>query len=186
MYGAFGRDFATADRRRVMVVAISLRQWQSLAQATEIEEHLPAVEKAFGVDLSLEGDRFMARDALAALIAAWIGRHTLPEISQRFDEFGVCWGPYQTFSQLLADDWRASPENPLFQDIQQPGVGTVRVAGSPLFFDAIPRKSPLPAPRLGEHTEQILVEDLGMTATEIGRLHDAGVVESADARPGLT
>ena len=32
MYGAFGRDFVTADDRRVMVVAISLRQWQSLAQ----------------------------------------------------------------------------------------------------------------------------------------------------------
>ena len=41
MYGAFGRDFVTADDRRVMVVAISLRQWQSLASATEIEPHLP-------------------------------------------------------------------------------------------------------------------------------------------------
>ena len=30
MYGAFGRDFITSDDRRVMVVAISMRQWQSL------------------------------------------------------------------------------------------------------------------------------------------------------------
>src|SRR3546814_14613088 len=30
IYGAFGRDFATADRRRIMVAAISTRQWQAL------------------------------------------------------------------------------------------------------------------------------------------------------------
>ena len=52
LYGAFGRDFPTRDGRRVMVVAISLKQWQSLADATGITEHLPAIEKALGVDLA--------------------------------------------------------------------------------------------------------------------------------------
>ena len=52
MYGAFGRDFPTADGRRVMVVAISLRQWQSLVEAVGIGEHLPAIERAFRVDLT--------------------------------------------------------------------------------------------------------------------------------------
>ena len=32
------------------------------------------------------------------------------------------------------------------------------------------------APKLGEHTEQILAEVLGLGGAEIGRLHDAGVV----------
>ena len=48
MYGAFGTDFATKDGRRVMVVAISLRQWESLTRRTGIEEHLPPIERAFG------------------------------------------------------------------------------------------------------------------------------------------
>ena len=79
MYGAFGRDFPTADDRRVMVVAISLRQWQSLVDAVGIGEHLPAIERAFQVDLTREGDRYRARDALAALIAPWVADRTLPD-----------------------------------------------------------------------------------------------------------
>lgn len=176
MYGAFGRDFATADQRRVMVVAISLRQWRSLVEATEIGDHLEGVERAFDVDLRDEGDRFRARDALAALIGRWISERTLDEVGKRFDELGVCWGTYQTFRQLLDDDWRCSPENPMFSDIEQPGLGTVRVAGSPLTFAGLERETTAPAPLLGQHTDEILGSVLDLSGTEIGRLHDQGLV----------
>jgi 2-methylfumaryl-CoA isomerase len=179
MYGAFGRDFPTADGRRVMVVAISLRQWRSLVEATEIGEHLEGIERAFEVDLSKEGDRFKARDSLAALIAQWITPRTLDEIAARFDALGVCWGPYQTFRQLLDDDWRASTRNPMFADIDQPGIGTVRAAGTPLTFAHLERSRPAPAPLLGQHTDEILGTVLGLSDTELGRLHDDGVVAGA-------
>lgn len=177
MYGAFGRDFPTSDGRRVMVVAISYRQWQSLVEAVEIGEHLPGIEKAFRVDLSKEGDRFRARDALAALIAPWVSERTMSEVASTFDARGVCWGAYQTFGQLLDEDWRVSPHsNAVFSDIDQPGVGTVRAGGTPLSFSMLARDDTRPAPRLGEHTEQILAEDLGMSAAEIAKLRDARVV----------
>jgi 2-methylfumaryl-CoA isomerase len=176
MYGAFGRDFPTADGRRVMVVAISLRQWQSLVDAVEIGEHLPLVERAFHVDLTQEGDRFRARDALAALIAPWVAARTLPEVAEVFDRYGVCWGAYQTFAQLLEEDWRVSDANPVFRDVEQPGLGKLRVGGSPLSFSALAREDPGPAPQLGEHSEQILAEDLGLSSHEIAELRDRGVV----------
>ena len=180
MYGAFGRDFATADQRRVMVVAISLRQWRSLVDATQIGDHLSGVEQAFEVDLRDEGDRFRARDALAALIGRWISERTLEQVGEAFDEFGVCWGTYQTFRQLLEDDWRCSLENPMFSDIDQPGLGQVRAAGSPLAFAGLARGATKPAPQLGEHTDDILEGVLKLTGTEVGRLHDQGVVAGAD------
>jgi 2-methylfumaryl-CoA isomerase len=176
MYGAFGRDFPTADGRRVMVVAISLRQWRSLVDATEIGEHLDGVELAFEVDLSQEGDRFKARDALAALIGRWINVRSLEEIARRFDDHGVCWGAYQTFRQLFENDWRCSPKNPMFADIDQPGIGKVRAAGTPLAFSRLAREDAAPAPLLGQHTDAILGDVLGLTVIEIGRLHDAGLV----------
>jgi 2-methylfumaryl-CoA isomerase len=179
LYGAFGRDFATKDRRRVMVVAISLRQWQSLADATGITPHLPSIEAALGVDLSQEGDRFEARDAIAAYVAPFIARHTLAELREIFDDAGVCWGPYQTFTQLVDEDPRCSTANPMFADIDQPGVGQVLVPGSPLAFSGIGRQTPGPAPSLGQHTEAILAEVLGMSAHDIGALHDKGIVASA-------
>ena len=176
LYGAFGRDLATKDDRRIMVVAISKRQWQSLVEATDIVEHLPAIEKALGVDLSKEGDRWDARDAIASFMAPFIEDHTLEEIAETFDAKGVCWGPYQTFTQLVNEDRRATVNNPMFDKIDQPGVGRILAPGSPLSFSEIDRGQPTVAPRLGEHTDEILLEMLSMTSTEVGKLHDNGVV----------
>lgn len=176
LYGAFGRDFPTKDGRRVMVVAISLKQWQCLVEATGIGDHLPAIEKALGLDLNKEGDRFEARDAIAAFIAPFIARHTLEELRKTFDSHGVCWGPYQTFTQLVNEDPRCSPSNPMFAMVDQPGVGRILVPRSPLSFGAIPRAAPVPAPRLGQHTDEILAEVLGMPGSEIATLHDKRIV----------
>jgi 2-methylfumaryl-CoA isomerase len=43
-------------------------------------------------------------------------------------------------------------------------------------FRASPRQVPRPAPLLGEHTDEILAKELGLSAAEIGALHDSGVV----------
>ncbi len=176
LYGAFGRDFPTSDGRRVMVVAISLKQWQCLAEATGISEHLGAIERALGVDLRKEGDRFGARDAIAAFIAPFIARHGLSELREIFDAHGVCWGPYQTFTQLVNDDPRCSITNPMFAKVDQPGVGRVLVPGSPLAFSEVARQRPVPAPRLGEHTDEVLSQVLGLSSHEIGLMHDKGIV----------
>ncbi len=176
MYGAFGRDFSTADNRRVMVVAISLRQWQSLTEATEIVPHLPAIENALGLDFRLEGDRFQGRDAVASLIAPWVAKRTLAKVAEVFEQRGVCWGPYQTFTQLVEDDWRCSEANPMFKDIDQPGIGMLRVPGTPATFAASARVDPTPAPELGQHTDEILSGELGLSTAEISDLHRTGVV----------
>ncbi|MCP5030062.1 MAG: 2-methylfumaryl-CoA isomerase [Actinomycetia bacterium] len=176
LYGAFGRDFPTADGRRVMVVAISLRQWQNLCDAAEISDHLPAIEQALGVDLTKEGDRFKARDAVSAFIAPFIARNTLEELREIFDGHDVCWGPYQTFTQLVDEDPRCSTDNPMFAMIDQPAIGRVLVPRTPLAYSEIDRNPPAPAPKLGEHTDEVLADVLGMTSHEIGLLHDKGVV----------
>ena len=180
MYGAFGRDFLTKERRRVMVVAISARQWESLIRATQIEEHIPWIEKAFDVDLSQEEGRYEAREALSALLTRWFSRQTLDSVASIFDAHGVCWGPYQTFTELVDYDVRCSEENPMFTDIDQPGIGKLRTPGTPLSFSALEREIPERAPDLGEHTEPVLAEILGLSTTEIGRLVDGQVVACAE------
>ena len=47
---------------------------------------------------------------------------------------------------------------------------------TPLDFSGSPRLPALPAPVLGAHTDEILLDVLGMSEAEVGRLHDAGVV----------
>jgi 2-methylfumaryl-CoA isomerase len=71
---------------------------------------------------------------------------------------------------LVRDDPECSPANPMFATITQPGVGEMLAAGLPLDFSARQRIPAAPAPRLGEHTEQVLHELLGMSQARFGEL----------------
>ena len=176
LYGAFGRDFATKEGKRIMVVGLTPRQWQSLVEATGIHDACIQIEKLLGVNLSDEGDRFASREVIGAVLKPWIISRTLPEVAKIFDAHDVCWGPYQTFTELVETDPRCSSENPMFDLVEQPGIGTYLMPGSPLAFGDFDRTPPRRAPRLGEHTDEVLGDILGLSDAAIGRLHDEGVV----------
>ena len=110
------------------------------------------------------------------MLAPWCAKRTLAEIRDAFNGSGVLWGPFQDFVELVRDDPHCSPQNPLFAEIDQPGIGRYPMPGLPLEFSASPRQPTRPAPRLGEHTEQVLSEVLRLPAAEIARLRDAGIV----------
>lgn len=176
LYGAFGRDFLTKDGRRVMIVALTERQWESLVEATGLGATFDAIAKMMNVDLDEEGGRFAAREVLGATIKPWVLARTIDEVREIFDRHGVQWGPYQTFTQLVQDDPRVSTQNPMFSEVQQPRIGTYLMPGSPLVFSAAERLTAVRAPVLGEHTHEVLAGVLGLSDTEIGHLHDEGVV----------
>ncbi len=181
LYGAFGRDFTTKEGRRIMVVALTLKQWKSLVEATGLHEAFATLEKMMDVDLRKEGDRWRAREVIGAVLKEWTIVRTGGEIAEIFDRHEVSWGPYYTFREAVNEDPRCSTANPMFQELDQPGIGTYLTPGSPLVFSALERLPPRRAPLLGEHTDQILGEELGLSETEIGRLHDDGVVAGASA-----
>lgn len=177
LYGGFGRDFVTRDDRRVMIVALTLRQWQSLLKATGLAAAMAPIAAKHGfATLDDEGDRFRAREEIAGVLAPWIAARDLAAVAQALDATGVCWGPYQSFAEMVAADPRCSAANPMFADVAHPGIGTVLTPASPLAFASHARLAPQPAPRLGAHTDEILAEVLGLSSGAIGRLHDAKVV----------
>ena len=180
LYGSFGRDFATADGRRVIIIALTPRQWRALGRATGLADKLALVGEMMEVDLDTEAGRYEARDAIAALLARWCRAKTLAEIHAAFDGSGVLWGPFQDFVELVREDPRCSPRNPLFAEIEQPGIGHYPMPGLPLDFSASPRQPTLPAPRLGEHTDQVLSDVLGLSVADIGRLHETGIAAGPD------
>ncbi len=176
LYGAFGRDFATKDGHRVMIVALTLRQWRNLVEATDLEPALDAIARLTDVDLDEEGGRFAARELIGATLRPWVLARTLDEVRDTFDRHSVSWGPYQTFTELVERDPRCSTANPMFSEVEQPGIGTYLMPGAPLAFSSAERLRARPAPLLGEHTDEVLASVLGLSDGEIGRLHDDGVV----------
>ena len=176
LYGAFGRDFPCSDGERVMIVALTDRQWRAVVEATGAAAKIAAVEKTLGLDFRKEGDRFKARDTLNPFIGAWIAARSYKEVARVFAEKGVLFERYQSFGELVSSDPRCSLANPLFGEVDQPGIGRMLTPGSLLDFGAAPRIAPVRAPELGEHTDQVLAEVLGLTSAEIGGLHDKGIV----------
>jgi len=175
LYGAFGHDFETRDGRRVMVVALTERQWTALVETTGIAQACRDLEHATGYDLNSESGRFQGRDLIAALLRPWFASRDLAAIRAEFAGTNVSWGPYQTFRQLVNEDPRCSTANPMFAQVEQPGIGSNLMPGSPLDFSEVPRLPARRAPLLGENTDEILGL-LGLSTREIARLHDEGIV----------
>ena len=161
VFGAYGRDFSTSDGRRLMVVVITDRQWHDLVEATGSKEKMDRIAADSGLNLGDEGDRFRARIEISAVLEPWFASRTLKEAGEVLTRWRLCWGPYQSFRQLITEDPRCSVANPLFEQVRHPGVGEYLAAGHPLEFGT-GRLSPQPAPRMGEDTGEVLSELLGL------------------------
>jgi crotonobetainyl-CoA:carnitine CoA-transferase CaiB-like acyl-CoA transferase len=93
--------------------------------------HVKAVEDGFA--------RLTVRDAVAALAERRVPAGEVRGLRQLFDD-----------PQVVA--------NGLVQEVEQPGVGSVRLLGSPFKVNGAPTTGGRPAPGLGEHAEELLKE----------------------------
>ena len=105
----------------------------------------------------------------------------VPEVADEhvraaLDANGACWGPYQSFRRMVETDPRCSTANPIFAEVDQPGIGRHLMPGSPVDYGAFARQPPAPAPQLGADTDEILSTVLGLNSHHIARLHDQRIV----------
>ncbi|HEY8540705.1 MAG TPA: CoA transferase [Steroidobacteraceae bacterium] len=177
LFGAFGRDFVTADGQHVMVVAITPRQWSALLKTLDLETRVAELEAELGVSFAAdEGTRFRYRDRLFPLFEAAFAARSLDSLQPAFEAGGVTWARYRTLYEAATQDERLFTENPLFQDIVHPSGLRYPASGPAASVSGVERSAVLPAPRLGEHTDEVLADVLGLSAAEIGRLHDRRII----------
>jgi len=176
IYGTFGRDFESRDGGRVMIVGVSANQWQAILKVTGQTEAVTSLGNSMGLDFNREGDRYTGREAICKLLEPWFTERDFGPLTEQLEAAGVCWGKYQTVSEMVHSDLDCSTDNPLFEKIEQPGIGEYLMPHNPLGFTAADRQAVRPAPRLGQHTDEILSSILGLSSGEIGRFHDAGIV----------
>ncbi|MBM2323681.1 MULTISPECIES: CoA transferase [Marivita] len=148
IYGSFGRDFATRCGRWFMVVAVTRKQWRALVTATGLEREMAALSDAHQADLDDEHTRSHLQDQIGAYLQTWAAGLDLSQIAACFEGTPVCWSPYRDTLQMLAEDTRASPANPMFVRQSHPGVQDVLTPRSPLRFSNHPDLAPGQAPTL--------------------------------------
>jgi 2-methylfumaryl-CoA isomerase len=177
LFGAFGRDFATRDGRKIMIVAITPRQWSGLVSALCLEEEISALESELHVSFKKnEGQRFIHRDRLFPIVERKVAACDFDALASQLDREGVCWEPFRTLGAAIAEDDRLLRSNKLFAEVSHPSGMRYPSPGPFALLPGVERGIPIAAPRLGEHTEEVLADYLGLPENEIARLHDRGIV----------
>jgi 2-methylfumaryl-CoA isomerase len=176
LYGSFGSDFLTSDGQRVMIVALTQRQWRKLVELTGTGDAIRALEKSLGVDFSDEADRYRYRAVLEALIAPWFANREFEEVTASLEQAKVLWGPYRTVVNLVADPTSIMNRSQLMADVHHEGLGTFPVPRSVLDFSGWDDPGPMPGPVLGGDTDAVLSSWLGLSNRELSDLRERGVI----------
>lgn len=179
VYGAFGRDFVTRDGVRLMIMAITPRQWAGLVKVLEIDAEIATVEARRKVSFARdEGIRFDHRDLLFPIVERSVAQWDYANLSRALDAVGGCYGRYQTMHDAARDPTLVG-QNPLFGRTVNPSGFDYPAPGALASIPQLDRGAPRAAPRLGADTDSLLETILGLSSGQVAALHDKGLVAQA-------
>jgi len=146
---------------------VSDAEWQGFCRAVERPD-LQDDER-----FATLGARVTQVEARLLVMAELLATRTTAEWLERLDAEQVPCAPILTRAELLTHPQVLA--NELIEESEHPHAGRMRQPRPAARFDATPAGIRLPAPLLGENSDEILAE-LGLAAAEIAALRDAGVV----------
>jgi 2-methylfumaryl-CoA isomerase len=158
VYGTFATDLPLGDGSRVMVVAITQRQWSALLDATGTARVVAAIERELGADFCDEGTRFEHRELLVSVIKPWFADRTLGQVRDSLSGTHVLWSPFLTFAQALAEGLGAA--EPVLTVREEAELGMMLATAGPVRVDGVVQ-CPAAAPVLGADTRAVLGGLLG-------------------------
>ncbi len=161
-------SYRTGDGRWLMLVMlVSDMYWPQFCRAIE--------------RVDIENDpRFATFEArlqnckeLIALLDVQFAQRTLDEWGRRLDDEGCIWAPAQTTKEVIGDP--QSRARGAFTKIDHPTQGEMELVDTPVKFSKAQVGARGPAPELGQHTEEVLLE-AGYNWDDIVKLRDEGVI----------
>ena len=117
--------------------------------------------------------RFQHARELTAILDPLFAARTLAEWGDVLDGAGCFWGKVQSVAEVASDPQAEAIG--AFAETHLPDGRPLRIVKSPVAFEGTPTTVAGPAPELGQHTEEVLLE-AGYTWEDIARLKDAGTL----------
>ncbi|MGQ9652924.1 MAG: CaiB/BaiF CoA transferase family protein [Thermodesulfobacteriota bacterium] len=124
-------------------------------------------------DFATNDQRVKNRKKINALVQEKIKERTREYWIQHLNRAGVPCGNIQDLREVFQDPQVLHQE--MVMEVEQPGHGVIRMTGFPVKMRNSPCRLRLPAPRLGEHTEEILAE-MGFNEEAMISFKEKGVV----------
>ncbi len=118
--------------------------------------------------------RTKSRKELASILQEEIREKTTKEWTHIFKKEGLPYSPINNIKQICEDPHIKYRK--MLVEIDQPGIGKMKIAGSPFHLSETPGEVYSHAPRLGEHSEEILSNILKYSIEKISALKEEGVI----------
>lgn len=146
--------------------------WKAFAQAAGLESLLQSPDsiQKFGRNAS----RVSNREELDAMIVPILRSDTVAGWIARLEKAGIPCGPVLSIQEVLEHPQVRARDMVVGMD--HPKAGAIRLTGVPVKLSETPGGVVKPPPTLGQHTDALLHEMLGLDADTLARLRAAGVV----------
>jgi crotonobetainyl-CoA:carnitine CoA-transferase CaiB-like acyl-CoA transferase len=150
---------------------------------TASERHWHSVARVLGREDLLDDPGFQSTPSRAArmeeidaLVSAWTESRTKDQVLAELTRAHVPCAPVRTTREVVNDPHLM--ERGVWVDVDHPRRGKTRVPISPIRLGgSAPATVDRPAPLLGQDTDRVLGELLGLSADDLAALHAAGVIE---------
>tara|TARA_B110000503_G_scaffold92667_1_gene139704 strand:- start:636 stop:1835 length:1200 start_codon:yes stop_codon:yes gene_type:complete len=154
------------DERWVLISCLNDAHWASLCTSLERPDLLQ--DDRFGKPT----ERASSGPILGAIIAEEFAKFSSKEIMNRLSMSGtICEMAYEV-DDIIADP--IAHQNGFFADVETDS-GTFTTVTAPMSFSRTPTYPRGPAPEMGQHTEELLLE-AGYTWEDISRMRDDGAI----------
>lgn len=165
--GIPSQAFPCADRGIIVICG-------SEAQYREFCEVLRHPELADDPRFATNSDRLRHRRELAETFGALTSTWQSVDLLAALEAAGIPSGPINTYPEVF-DDSQVRERGIVFE-AEHIQAGKVRFCASPIRFTGIADREPMAPPVLGQHTDEVLTEELGLGDEEIARLRADKVI----------
>lgn len=156
----------------IAITVASDEQWAGLVEA------MGRPEWALDPDLARASGRHQAADHIDEHLAAFVADRDRYEVQALLQDHGVAAGVMLTGGDQISDPHLV--DRGYIVEVDQQGSGLMALEGPAFRATAMTDAIIAQAPMLGEHTDQLCRDVVGLSADEIERLYEVGVLETTD------